>query len=331
MALTPDQIAMRLKGIGASEVAAIFADPNSSTGTRHPWNSQVDLFMQKKGLVPPPEENEDMRRGYYLEDGIANWTADKLGIKIKKCGTLVHPDEPVLLATPDRLIVEGKSVVGLLEIKSPRRSRNYTSPEVDPQGCPEYVAFQLQQQLGVARAIYGPQIEAGTVAALVHGEIYMYQFPFNQRLFDYMRESAVAWWQRHIEGDVPPPIDGDSGSIAYLDKLYPAHKGDEFAEADPDVEGKIFRLMEVEAALKEVEAEKKRLQNQIKDYIGHRPGIAGPWGKIHWKRSKDSTRYDTKRMIQWFEDNKLTETLDTFKTLREGTRVFKPVFKPRKG
>lgn len=324
--LTPEQIETRRKGIGASEIAAVFG--------RHPFQSPADLYMIKRGMVPPPEVNVDMKRGNFLEDGIAKWTAADLDLTLVMGSTITHPEIPVAIATPDRLIVpadyrersKGDSafpaVEGLLEIKSPRRNIGWAAPEVDPQGIPEYIMLQLQWQLGIGRAYYESDFTRGIVSALIYGERSTYDFTFNQELFDFLTAGAVEWWDRHIIHDEAPEIDGSKGAAAYLDKMFPANKTDVIKDSDANVETAIFALKELETQAKEVDRAKKEAQNRIKAFIGSDTGVAGPWGKILYRKSKDSESFDAKAMAAFIEVNH-PRKLASFKKTRLGSRSFR--------
>jgi putative phage-type endonuclease len=327
--LTPEQIEERRKGIGASEVAAIF--------NRHPFISQADLYMDKRGLRPPKEQTEDMRRGSFLETGIAYWTAEKLGIYIAESRPLTHPVHPIALATPDRFIHEtgeAGSVIGgmsgVLEIKSPRNGSAYTPPEVDPQGVPDYVMLQVQWQLGVARArypspTYDCPLDKGIVSALVNGELWIYHFTFNPKLFDFMLKGTLEWWDRHIINDVPPPMDGSEGSSDYLKQVYPTHKRDELIEPDEPTSGLIFRLADLESKAAEMKHYIEDTKNKIKDAIGDGAGFRGPWGTLTWKKNRDGIQWDDKAIREQIK--KYESDWEKYTTPKPGPRVFRPSWK----
>ena len=323
--LTQEQIKERATGIGASEVAAIF--------DKHKFMSQADLYMVKRGLKPPPDETADMARGNFLEAGIANWTARDLDLQIGVGKTIRHPDHSIAIATPDRLILPPSTdshirftePIGVLEIKSPRRGDDYERPEVDPQGVPEYIALQVQWQLGIARAYYKVDADVGIVSALIYGELSIYRFTFNAELFNLMLDRAVEWWDNHIINDTPPPIDGSAGSKDYLARAYPRDTTTILKDSDPDVEGYIFSLKDFEAEAKDIKERIAYLHNKIKAFIGDAAGVAGGWGKITFKATKDREKWDTKAMKAHLKIN--DPDWERFMEVKPGSRVFRPTWK----
>lgn len=321
--LTAEQIKERATGIGASEIAAVF--------DKHKFMSQADLYMVKRGPKPPPDETVDMARGNYLEAGIADWTARDEDLQTSVGKTIRHPDHSIAIATPDRLIMEPNTnggpfePIGVLEIKSPRRGDSYERPEVDPQGVPEYIALQVQWQLGIACAYYGADMDIGIVSALIYGELSIYRFTFNAELFALMLDRAVEWWDDHVLNDTPPPIDGSAGAKDYLARAHPRHTTEVLKDSDPDVEGYIFKLKEAEADAKDMKEKIAFLQNHIKAYIGDAAGVAGRWGKITFKATKDREKWDTKALKAYAKLN--DPEWELYRTYQPGSRVFRPTWK----
>ena len=48
MSLTPEQIEFRRRGITGTDISAIMG--------LNPWKSPLDIWNEKKGLAPPPEQ-----------------------------------------------------------------------------------------------------------------------------------------------------------------------------------------------------------------------------------------------------------------------------------
>lgn len=64
----------RSKLLGASEVAALF--------DCHPYLTKRQLWMRKKGLVPPDDETEAMEAGKFAELMLAPWYAKRTGRRV---------------------------------------------------------------------------------------------------------------------------------------------------------------------------------------------------------------------------------------------------------
>ena len=94
MSLTPEQKKLRLQGIGGSEISAIVG--------LNPYATALDVWRSKvEGYEQPV--NEHMKRGIFLEAGIANWYADRTGATLREIGTVFHPSFPRVFCTRDRI------------------------------------------------------------------------------------------------------------------------------------------------------------------------------------------------------------------------------------
>src|SRR4051812_24779541 len=108
MTLTPDQLKMRLSGIGGSEIAVVVGIS--------PYAGFIDVWAVKvEGRVF--EGNAATRRGQILEPAVAAWYAEETGAQLREVGTIRHPTREIALATPDRIATLAGSE-RLVEIKT---------------------------------------------------------------------------------------------------------------------------------------------------------------------------------------------------------------------
>lgn len=75
------------------------------------------------GHLEPEEVNTDeVRRGNFLEDGVAKWWhADNPDYRMEECGTFQHRTRRRAYATPDRLLLSPEGRLELLEVKTQAR------------------------------------------------------------------------------------------------------------------------------------------------------------------------------------------------------------------
>lgn len=101
---TPKQrakwLALRAQGVSASEISSIL-------GLNPYGDTALDLWLQKKGMVPPKDETLDMWLGTELETTIAKRFTMETGLKVKKTGLWRSKARPHMMCSPD-FIVEGK-------------------------------------------------------------------------------------------------------------------------------------------------------------------------------------------------------------------------------
>ena len=205
--LTKENLAERLSGIGASEIAAVAG--------LNPWASPLDVYERKIAPVAVAE-SEDMERGNRLEAALLDWTAARCDLIVRPNETLVrHPEHPFVIATPDGYAHERGDImhaVAVVEVKSPGRTQaDWTDPAEDPQGVPDYYLTQLAWQMlatGLPRAI---------LSALVWGRLWVYRVDANRELQEALLERAAEFW-RMVESRTPPPatMASDSRTLARL-------------------------------------------------------------------------------------------------------------------
>lgn len=183
--LTPAQLEFRRKGLSATDIAPILGIDPFRTG----WSVQQD----KRGL-PGFKGNLFSEAGLALEPIVARqYCEDNAGVTLHQGTTFQHPEFPLLLATPDYLVVRQNDERRLLEIKSV-----FTWPSALEWGTPEtseipqrHVA-QVQWQLGVMRC------SEADVARFYGGAVQYWRVRFDASMFADLRELAHAWWEKHV-------------------------------------------------------------------------------------------------------------------------------------
>lgn len=270
--LTPEQLEMRKHGIGGSEIAAILGESRFAT--------PFDVWLSKtQGWVQP--ETEDMKRGTFLEDGIARWYADRFGITepMHEPGTIQHPRRPIAICTPDRTC----GAVGsgrLVSIKVPRRKgESWGEPGTDNVD-PGYL-LQLQWEWAICDAIApGALGEEMHLAALVDGDLCVYVTRADRELQGWLLDTAEEWWARHVVGGEQPSLDGSSQAREWLKKF--KDKGLS-REATPHEVRLCVELQMWEQQAKAAEQEAEDRRNALKLSMGETSEIIAPSGAVRWR------------------------------------------------
>lgn len=315
--LTPEQLEIRKGGVTGSEIAAVAG--------LSPYAGPHDIWQRKLGLAPEPEQNFNMERGTYLEGGLRDWLAHRTGLDIERAGTCVHPTYDFVIATPDGIAYKpgrrNGNRLAAVEIKSPnwRTAHQWDDPQVRPDGIPVHHVPQVIWEMAVL------EVDRAIVAALISGDLQVYEVPFNEQLFKILKTRAEEFMEL-VRSEEPPPIDGSDSAAAYLKETFPAHSEElEVLTSTTEIEESIHRLRDIRQAQDVLESERQLRENEIKAFIGDAPGVKGPWGRISWKAGKDREDYNKKAMIAWFADNR-PDVLEQFKTTRPGPRTFRPTW-----
>jgi putative phage-type endonuclease len=276
----------RRLGIGGSEIAAIFG--------ASPFSGPLDVYLSKvEGL--DVADSPDMQRGRHLEAGIASWACEREGWAMFEPGALVHPESPILRCTPDRVVALNAEPYTqyVLSIKSPRRpGGEYGAENTDE--IPVYAMLQLQWEMGIMRALHEKGVAAplagGKLAALLWGDLVIYDVAEDREVFAQLRTHAESWWQKHVVARCPPPIDGGETSRLWLQRKY--------SEVRAPPREATWRETELLLALKDAEevsgSAEKTLdlqKNLIREAIGDSEGLDAPGiGRAMWRLSEKTKR-----------------------------------------
>jgi putative phage-type endonuclease len=315
-------LAERRRGIGGSDAAAILGFS--------PWKSPIEVYLEKTGEVE--EQPEDKQKQFLLDLGqdlepvIAKLYERETGRELVKPAPARwrHPKYPVLIGTPDR-IVPG---VGLgVEIKSENQfSSEFGEPGTDQ--VPYHYLIQCAHYMSLGDYQFWD-------VALLHGgaRFSIYRINRDPELEGYMIDELIRWWDKHIVGGELPEVDASPGWKTFLRRRYPSNI---LPVLDTDVEtiSEIRRLALARHALACWENEKTEIETRLKLAIGEHEGFAGDFGKITWRKTKDSEVTNFARAFDWLaEDCKLPELskqqiLEACTHTKPGIRRF--LFTPRK-
>lgn len=264
----------RRKGIGGSDAAAI-------AGLSR-YRSPIQVYMEKLGLIEPPEENEAMYWGKKLEDIVAEEFSIRTGLKVRRRNAILqHPEYPFMLANVDRLIV-GKNEG--LECKT---TSAYRADEWKDDEIPWEYAIQCYHYMAVTG------YSAWWIAALIGGNQFVYKrIERDENIINNLIKIESDFWHNHILKQIPPDPDGSDASTEILKQLYPKSNG-ETIELPPDVESLIEQYEQAKEEEKAAAERKREAENKIKAIMGEYE--KGYWKdrKITWK-TMTTYRFDTK-------------------------------------
>lgn len=296
---------LRKGGIGSSEVGTILG--------LNKWQTPYQLWRQKKGLDPAPEENFAMRAGHYLEDAVSRFYADASGNEIIKASAgdwlIVNNEHPYLRVSPDRTYwPQGMSRracnKGIVECKT-------TQMEVDGGSVPQHWFCQLQYQMGVA------ELEQGAIAWLTAGREFGYrEFNLDRDFYTWLIEEVTRFWVDNILGNKEPL----AINVADVVLKNPRHVAGKMLTADEDIIAELAELKELREELAALDARKKDIEAGIKMMMGDAEAVVLPDTDnvlCTWRVGKDRTKFDEKRFAQEHPDIYAQYTKTT-----AGTRTF---------
>ena len=299
---------VRKGGIGSSDAAAAVG--------LSPYKSQLELWMEKTGRsegFQPTDLDDPTYWGTQLEPLVASVYAHRTGRKVRKVNAVLqHPTFNFMLANIDREVI-GSDEVQILECKTAGEfgSRAWRD------GVPEYVQLQVQHQL----AVTGKQ--AADVAVLLCGQkLEIHRVERDDDVIARLIVLETRFWE-FVESDMPPPADGSESAAKALRTLYPGNSTTLDFSEDPVLCSAFSDLValraERDSSEKRAEAKKQLIQQAMGD--ASRAVFVG--GEISFKRSKDGSGIDTKRLAEECPDIASAYTI-----VRPGSRRFLIVERP---
>ncbi len=277
---------LRKGGIGSSDVGTILG--------LNKWQTAYQLWRQKKGIDPAPQENFAMRAGHYLEDAVSLFYQDETGNEVIKASAgdwlAVDNERPYLRVSPDRTYwPKGMSRracnKGILECKT-------TQMEVDGDSLPPHWFCQLQYQLGVMG------LDHGAIAWLTAGREFGHRdLSFDREFYAWVVDEVTRFWVDNIIGGAEPI----AMNVEDVVLKNPRHIEGKVLTADEALLANCAELKEVREELSALDMRKKELESTIKMAMGDAealiaPGIDTPL--CTWRAGKDRVKFDEKQFAK---------------------------------
>lgn len=283
--------------IGGTTVSAIVG--------LNPWETAHSAYLKLRKEVPPTPDNIAMERGRRYEPIVADIFQgghQELRVAHNRLGTNApeiyeHADYPFLVGRPDRLLYDAQSndLVEGLEIKTSNWSNVRQWGEEGTDAIPQNYLIQCQWYAGLAKLpIWRVAVafldDVGTLKQYKE-----YKINADEELFETLVERAVDFWENNVIPGVPPEIDYvDETTARWVAQKF-ARNVEPMAEASPEEERIMAKYLAKKEALETAQKELEQVEISLKMAIGERDGIASEtFGKVTWKRSKDSQRVDYK-------------------------------------
>lgn len=276
MSLTAEQIAIRAHGLGASEAAAVLE--------LSPYQQPIDVYLRKRGLAEEWTGNGATEVGDALEDSLRALYTARTGRRMDRVGlTLVHPEHPEILASPDGLSPDEDAgleikVVGL------RMAHHWGEEGLD---VPDYVDVQARQCMAVTGR------SAWDVGRLIGTDFAVVRIERDLELEEEMLAALCAWWADHIVANIPPAASDPDAKRRWLRTRYPGSSRTACVQSsDPAVAEALRWLAYAKQVQADAERAEKQIQNALGELIGDEYGIEVPLvGKLLWAPRRGSTSY----------------------------------------
>lgn len=331
---------------------------------RSKWGTPLDAYLELRKEKPETADTtEDQDRGKFLEPALRAWAEKKTGLRFFAPKQTMQADWTWATYSPDGLpiakdfmpektaaeILETAGVIALepgaplLEIKSPRFADGFEWGEPGTDEVPEPYLLQVSWGMMVTGR------PSAIIAALIGGELRIYNIARNPDLEAKMLAQAKRFVDQHvIPGAPPPPGFGDDAAILarYPRNEKPAKKFSELTVAERDLFASyLVAYKNADSAERVLEAFEPAVKDLIADTAGVErdvsisdfaalfpPGHVNvpTFDRVDWKRNKPSIGVGEAYKIM----NELLERLTPEEAAaiqakhmpKEGPRVLKPYF-----
>jgi len=205
-----DWLTLHNQHIGASDAGGIMSLSS--------WDTPLSIYVHKKGLIPPKEENPNMRWGKLLETVIRREfpqdfrEQEKKELKVLECPYMYESlDHPFLVCDPDGL-VEIDGALGLLEIKrtTGRQAKYWKDDQV-----PDPYYAQVQHSLMIL------DLPFALVVCLMDSKLFWRYVPRKEIFIKEMVKLEKRFWNDFYLADQMPGPSGQDTDTDLLLELYP--------------------------------------------------------------------------------------------------------------
>lgn len=250
-------LALRRKGIGSSDVAAICGLSQ--------YDSPLSVYHDKIGEADERVETSRMRMGRRLEAVVAAEFEDETGYVTEEPSVMYqHPELDYALASPDRDVII--DVAAMLEDVDRQpdallEAKTYTGfGGLWDNGPPKGVVLQTTWQLLVTCRRFG------WVGLLAHGhEYHQWRVDLNDAVAANLMEIAAEFWH-HVETRTPPPADGHEATTEALKAMY---RDVTYEPVDvSEHRGALLQLKAARAAVKDAQAIERKAGNIVRAALG---------------------------------------------------------------
>lgn len=309
--------------IGGTTVSAIVG--------QNPWETAHSAYLKLRHEVDPTPDNTAMARGRRYEPIVAEIFAGgrpEFRVAHNRLGTddpelYEHEQYPFLIGHPDRLLYDANTnqLVAGLEIKTSNWANVRNWGEEGTDAIPRHYLIQCLWYAGLAKLPEWRVAVAFLDDLGVLRSYREYNVIADEELYETLVASAVEFWNNHVLPGIPPAIGQiDDTTKRWINRRFPVNV-QPLEVATPQEEQIMARYLMQKEALEAAQREFDYVEAALKMAIGDRDGLESEtFGKVTWKRSKDSTRVDYRAVCD--ELNPSQELLAKHTKQVEGTRRF---------
>ena len=256
----------RKGGIGGSEAPTILGV--------NPYQSPLDLWAEKRGLVEGKEQTEQMAWGRRLQKAITEGYEEETKRKVMDQGihSFVHKEHEFIRYSADGLIPRDKGDL-IFEAKN----TGYLTAKDLIEDFPIWMDVQVQH------GVLTLGLEGGSIAVLVRGNrLWWKDIERNDAFIEQMLEKEMEFWEM-VKSGTPPDADYRESTAKTIAKLYPKDTG-ATVQLPPEAIEWAEKRDAADVEIKMAKKEKDEAENKLRMAIGDNTfGILPNGGTFSWK------------------------------------------------
>lgn len=321
----------RKKGIGGTDISAIVG--------LNPWKTPLDVFLEKTGQKEDQPDNENMWWGREMEPVLAKRYCKEKDISENLLvlppalkNPIKHQGLSWYIGSPDGLIPsvfpKQAMIVGGVDFKTSGKPSEWGEPGTDE--IPEQYIIQAEWYMGLTGAQWWD------IAVLLMGftrKFAIYRVNRDDELIENLTDAGAKFWTDHVLANITPELDGSKSATEYVKRLYPRDSGPMLEPTDAEILTLVDAYRDAREKTNGYEKLADTYENRLKAFVGDCGGMQGGWGRITWRKAKDSSKIDWKEafydLTRVYETNpaEIDTIIAGYTTIKPGSRRWLPKFK----
>ena len=263
----------RKGGIGGSDAGAVCG--------LNPYRTAMEVYYDKTSDEIEEIDNEAMRQGREFEEYVARRFMEATGKKVRRANALYYDERyPFMYADVDRLVV-GENAG--LECKT-------ASPYMADQWKGGKIPLSYQIQCYYYMSVF--QADAWYIAVLIYGkEFQFHRIERDEAVISDLIHIEKNFWKDHVEKKILPEPDGSKVADNVIAERFKKSQGISLPLMGFDE--KLKRRQELVEIMARMETEKKKIEQELKLYLGEAEIAENEHFRVSWK-TVNSSRLDEK-------------------------------------
>lgn len=265
----------RKKGIGGSDAGAVCG--------LNPYCTAMQVYHDKISDAIEEIDNEAMRQGREFEDYVARRFMEAAGKKVRRANSMYYSEtHPFMLADVDRMVV-GENAGLECKTASPYLAEHWKDGKIP-----------LHYQIQCLHYMYVCNADAWYIAVLIYGrEFKYYRIERDDEMLADLVRIEHDFWENHVMKRILPEPDGSKLADSVIAEYFKKSKAgtiplDGFNE-------KLERRQELKEDIEKLDAEKKKIEQELKIYLGEAEQAENESYRVSWK-PVSSSRIDEPRL-----------------------------------